>query len=352
MRIFIIIGLLLGIIFLLEGVGEAMRTEKAIFAGGCFWCMESAFQEMPGVIAVTSGYTGGKIPSPTYEQVSSGKTGHYEAVLIEYDPDKISYATLLETFWTQIDPTDAGGQFADRGTQYHMAIFYTSEEQKALAEQSKQALNASGKFSRPIITPILPAQSFYNAEEYHQDYYKKNSADYRRYRKGSGREDFIKKTWGSETPLCPIPRLKRAAPSENDLKKKLTPRQFHVTQQEGTEPPFQNEYWDNKKDGIYVDLVSGEALFSSTDKFDSGTGWPSFTKPIEAKNIVEKKDKILFTERTEVRSTKAGSHLGHVFTDGPKPTGMRFCINSAALRFVPKEDLGKEGYGQYKTLFR
>ncbi|MFD1040038.1 peptide-methionine (S)-S-oxide reductase MsrA [Virgibacillus byunsanensis] len=312
-----------------------INREVATFAGGCFWCMVEPFDERPGILDVSSGYTGGTVENPTYEQVCSNTTGHLEAVQIEFNPELMSYKQLVETFWQQIDPTDPGGQFNDRGESYQTAIFYHNETQKQIAEKSKSDLEASGKFKKPIVTEIRPAKTFYYAEENHQDYYKKQSFHYRLYKKGSGREDFIKNNWSKKI-------------DKEALREKLNPIQYKVTQENGTETPFQNEYWDNDQDGIYVDIVSGEVLFSSKDQYDAGCGWPSFTKPIDKYQLNEKSDMTHGMMRTEVRSKDANSHLGHVFEDGPKEAGgMRYCMNSAAMRFIPKEKMTKEGYEDY-----
>src|SRR3989449_4828319 len=312
--------------------------DTATFAGGCFWSMERAFDQVPGVVAVTVGYAGGRVPHPSYEQVSTGRTGHLESVQVVYDAQRISYARLVDAFWHDIDPTQADGQFCDHGPEYHTAVFYRDSAEHRVAEASLRALER--RFGKPITTALLRATPFYPAEEYHQHYYKKNPVNYGLYRVACGRDRRLKELWGKDEV------------SMNETKATLTPLQYEVTRHEATEPPFRNEYWDNHRPGIYVDVVSGEPLFSSLDKFESGTGWPSFTKPLETANIIRKTDRSLFVERIEVRSAGGDSHLGHVFDDGPPPTGLRYCMNSAALRFIPVERLDEAGYGQYLRLFQ
>lgn len=320
---------------------DLSQYKTAVFAGGCFWCVEKAFEQVDGVVEVISGYAGGDVEDPSYEQVSSQSTGHKEAIQVYYDKSKVSYRELLDVFWRNIDPTDSGGQFVDRGESYTTAIFYQADEERQMAEQSKAGIQEH--FDEPVVTPIVPLNKFYPAEEYHQDYYEKHPIKYKYYYQRSGRPDFFEEAWSGTQA--------KGMPSKEELKKQLTPLQYEVTQEDGTEPAFNNEYWNETRDGIYVDIISGEPLFSSKDKYKSGTGWPSFTKPIDEDAIVIKKDYKLVYPRNDVRGAKSGAHIGHVFDDGPEPTGKRWCMNSAALKFIPKEELEKEGYGEYLKLF-
>jgi peptide methionine sulfoxide reductase msrA/msrB len=347
---------------------ENPSLQVAYFAGGCFWCTESDFEKMNGVTDVISGYSGGDVENPTYDQVSRGNTGHIESVKVTFKSGSIDYKTLVQKFLLTVDVTDNKGQFVDRGPQYRPALFYKSQEEKKIIDEVLSELQKIKPFKKDVVIDLLEFKNFYDAEKYHQDYYKKSKFKYSYYRTASGRDKTLKKLWGdfkfnsnvksssstpnSETSNKTLGRKKMSwenfkKPSPEELKKILSEEQFKVTQKEGTEKPFSNAYNDNKQEGIYVDIVSGEPLFSSKDKYDSGTGWPSFSKPIDDKFIKTKTDYKLLYPRTEVRSKYADSHLGHVFKDGPKPTGLRYCMNSASMRFIPKDKMKEEGYEDY-----
>ncbi len=337
----------------LNALSGTSTTSTALMAGGCFWCVEADFEKLPGVINVVSGYSGGTGDSPTYDDYA--ERGYREVVEITYNPEIVNYSGLVEYLIKHGDPTDAGGSFYDRGPQYAPAVYYSSELERAQAQQVIVEIEGKKVYDKPLALVVLPVVKFWPAEDYHQDYYKKNPIRYAYYRNASGRDAFVKAHWGDNVLPRQTTETTRGfvKPSETELRAKLTPLQYAVTQEGETEPPFDNEYNANKEKGIYVDIVSGEALYSSLDKYDSGTGWPSFVKPITPTAVVEVVDKGFFTTAVEIRSRLADSHLGHVFDDGPADRGgKRYCMNSAALRFVPVANLEKEGYGEYMALFK
>ena len=336
----------------------------ALLANGCFWCVEHDLEKVPGVITVISGFAGGKSIDPTYDDYFQG--GHREVVEVTYDPTVVSYANLVEHILKHGDPTDGEGSFYDRGAAYAPAVYYATEEEKSTAAAVIKAIDMSGKFTKPITVPVLSRPMFYPAEEYHQDYAKKNPVRYNYYRAASGRTKFYQSVWGSSADTFEFSATSQenvknnsmqtsftadswnnyVKPSEEVLRQQLSEVSYRVTQEDSTERSGTSELDKTYEPGIYVDVVSGEPLFSSRDKYDSGTGWPSFLKPLSSEVVRLHEDRKLFSTRTEVRSRFADSHLGHVFNDGPVDRGgMRYCMNGAALRFIPQADMEASGYG-------
>lgn len=317
-------------------------TANLYFAGGCFWGTEHFFKQIRGVISTEVGYANGTLQhAPSYEEVCSGNTGFAETVKIVYNPQVVDLKLLLELYFKTIDPTSLNKQGNDVGDQYRTGIYYTDAGVKTTIDEAIAAL--AKNYKKPIVVEVSPLKNFYQAEEYHQDYLDKNPRGYCH---------IPTKLFEVARKANPEP-IKFKKPTEAELRSRLTKEQYAVTQQNATETPFANEYWDEQREGIYVDITTGEPLFSSLDKFQSGCGWPSFAKPIDKKLIEEKEDKSYHMTRTEVRSKLGDAHLGHVFDDGPKQLGgLRYCINSASLRFIPKEDMQKEGYGEYLVLFK
>ena len=317
------------------------NTENVIYlAGGCFWGIELLMQSIPGVIDAESGYANGTCKEDAdYKTVCMGGTGFRETVRVEYDPEQVSLDALLLAYFYVIDPTVQKQQGNDRGSQYQTGVYYTNENARKTV---KRIADIERGRSEKFFVEIGPLKNYYTAEEYHQNYLEKNPGGY-----------------------CHIPRAEielfsqlridpgdYQKPAAEAIKDKLTAEQYRVTQESDTERPFTGEFWDKFEKGIYVDVVTGEPLFSSTDKYESGCGWPAFTKPIEGPAVVEKEDLSHGMRRTEVRSRVGDSHLGHVFTGDPEsPNGVRYCINSAALRFVPYEKMEAEGYGYLLYLF-
>lgn len=330
------------------------RLREIWLAGGCFWGLQAYLDKLSGVVYTNVGYANGHTENPSYEQVCYHNTGHAEAVYVQYDPQRMDLTTLLGYFFKVVDPTSINRQGNDVGSQYRSGIFYKDLADQAIIDQA--IAQEQKRYSQRIVTEVLPLRNYYVAEEYHQQYLEKNPHGYchinlsdldkdPRAKRNDESIETAANTQDSRSKKTPKTYTK---PSGEEIRQKLTDMQYQVTQSCGTEPPFANEFWDNHEKGLYVDVVSGEPLFSSRDKYDSGTGWPSFTKPIMADSVTTKRDRSHFMERTEVRSRQGDSHLGHVFTDGPKDRGgQRYCMNSAAMRFIPLEKMAEEGYGEY-----
>lgn len=329
---------------------QTMNTQTIYLAGGCFWGLEAYFQRIPGVIDAVSGYANGKSDKrPSYEDVVYRDTGHAETVRVTYDPSQLSLADILQYYFRVVDPTSLNKQGNDRGTQYRTGVYYTDPAEKAVIQTALDA--EQKKYSSPLVVENLPLAHFHDAEEYHQDYLLKNPNGYCHIDIRKADEPLPGKSAGVQSGRKGFDLATYQKASDAELKQRLSAEQYRVTQQSGTERAFTHEYDHLFEPGIYVDVVSGEPLFSSKDKFDSGCGWPSFTQPIEQAAVTRHEDRSYNMHRIEVRSRAADSHLGHVFPDGPRDRGgLRYCINGASLRFIPLASMDAEGYGHLKAL--
>lgn len=356
-NILVLLGVILGIAVFATGCGDSLHSKtktkienetnmdsknvkEVYFAGGCFWGTEHFFQQIRGVVGTEVGYANGNKINPTYEEVVSHTTGFAETVKVKYDPEQVDLKLLIDLYFKTIDPTSLNQQGNDRGDQYRTGIYSTDKDTQEIIKAEVKRLAA--EYDKPVVVETVPLKNFYKAEDYHQDYLDKNPGGYCHIEPG---------LFEMAKNANPLPKAKYQKQDKKVLKEKLTSEQYKVTQENATEMPFQNEYWDETREGIYVDVTTGEPLFISTDKFESGCGWPSFSKPITKKLIEEKLDTSVGMDRVEVRSKTGDAHLGHVFTDGPKDKGgLRYCINSASLKFIPKAEMEKKGYGEYISL--
>lgn len=329
-----------------ETTSSNAETKTIYLAGGCFWGVEKYFSLIPGVAETETGYANGSTDNPTYQQVTRQNTGHAETVKVVYDPHKVSLPFLLEKYYDVIDPVSVNKQGNDTGVQYRTGIYYTDKADRPVIEASLKALQS--RYNQPLAIELQPLARYSRAEEYHQDYLGKNPGGYCHI--PQSKFDEAKQ---AVDPAKPGDKTSYVKPSKEELKKKLTFQQYRVTQENATERPFENEYYDNKRKGIYVDVTTGEPLFLSSDQYDSGCGWPSFTRPISESLVQEQKDISHGMLRTEVRSKTGDAHLGHVFNDGPKDKGgLRYCINSASLKFIPREEMEQAGYGNYLPMLQ